>query len=460
VVHTETIQTCLAAKVPTFTAFEPGANMAGVSGRKTAGSVAHILCTVLALFIGAALMIAACALLGTVVAVRATVENFGPGMTGVVMAAFSVGFIAGTIAGPHLIDRAGHIRTFAAASAVASALAIAFTFRVDPFTWTVVRVLMGVCIAGLYLVIESWLNGASTDATRGRLFSIYMVIQLASLAGGQPLLNFASPLGFGAFALGSVLLSLAIVPVVLTRTVAPMPPRLVPVSIRRLYRISPLAFLGALSAGFTLGAINAMAPVYLQALSFGVDEVVSFMAALYLGGLALQWPAGWLSDRLGRRCVLVGTSIALGVLSAFLAGLDPASASGLWALAAAFGALAYPIYSLAAAHANDQAGPAEAVATSGGLLLVSSVGSIIGPPLCGIAMNAFGAHAMFVVVAVVQAGLSGFAIYRMSRRPAVPREAQAPFAVTTRASPAAMAEEPRTAGPAPASALEAGQAVR
>jgi MFS family permease len=223
-----------------------------------------------------------------------------------------------------------------------------------------------------------------------------------------------------------------------------MPPRLVPVSVRRLYRTSPLAFLGSLSAGFTLGAINAMAPVYLQALGFGVGEVVSFMAALFLGGLLLQWPAGWTSDRLGRRGVLVVNSVALGVLSAVIAGLDPTSATGLWALAAAFGALAYPVYSIAVAHANDQIGPAEAVATSGGLLLVSAVGSIIGPPLCGIAMNAFGAHAMFVVIAIVQVGLSAFAVYRITRRPAVPRAAQAPFAAPAHASPASITAEART----------------
>jgi len=431
--------------------------MAVTNETRPSGSVAEVLRTVVALFIGAALMIGACALVGTAVAVRATLENFGPELTGVVMAAFSVGFIAGTIAGPHLIDRVGHIRTFAAASAVASSLTIAFGLHVDPLTWTVLRVLMGFCVAGLYMVIESWLNGASTAATRGRLFSIYMVVNLASLAGGQPLLQLAPPQDFSAFALGSVLLSLAIVPVALTRTVAPMPPRLVPVSVTKLYRISPLALLGSLSAGFTLGAINAMAPVYIQAMGFGVDAVVSFMAALFLGGLALQWPIGWLSDRLGRRGVLIGTSVALGMLSTFIAGRDAASASGLWVLAAAFGALAYPIYSLAVAHANDQADPSEVVATSAGLLLACGVGSVVGPPLCGIAMSLFGVHSMFAVLAIVQAGLGGFAIYRMSRRPAVPREAQSPFAVPTRASPATMAAEYRPPASAESPTLQVTQ---
>jgi MFS family permease len=417
--------------------------MAGSGERRSSGSIAEVLRTVVALLIGSALMIGGCALVGTAVAVRATLENFGPELIGVVMASFSVGFIAGTIAGPRLIDRVGHVRTFAAFSALASSLTIAFSLQVDPLTWTVLRVLTGFCVACLYMVIESWLNGASTAANRGRLFSIYMVVNLASLAGGQPLLQLASPHDFSAFALGSVLLSLAIVPLVLTRSVAPMPPRLMPVSVMRLYRTSPLAFLGSLSAGFTLGAINAMAPVYIQAMGFGVDAVASFMAALFLGGLALQWPIGWVSDRVGRRGVLIGTSVALGVLSAFIAGRDTASASGLWVLAAAFGALAYPIYSLAVAHANDQTDPAEVVATSAGLLLICGVGSVLGPPLCGIAMSVFGAHSMFAVLAIVQAGLGGFAIYRMSRRAAVPRAAQTPFVVPTRASPATLTAEDR-----------------
>jgi MFS family permease len=409
-------------------------------------SVPEILRTVVALLLGTILMVAGNAMLGTVVAVRATVEDFGTHLTGVVMAAYSAGFILGTLVGPHLIGRVGHIRTFAACSAVASAVAVAFPLQVDPVTWTALRAVMGFCLASVYMVIESWFNGASTDATRGRLFSIYMIANLASLSGGQTLLYVATPREFVLFAIGSLLLSLSIVPVSLTRTAAPTPPPLAPVSLRRLLAISPLALVGSVSAGFTLGAVGAMAPVYLKSLGLEAGDVATFMAALFLGGLVLQWPIGWLSDRVGRRGVLIAIAAALGMLCAFMAALDTASSSGLWALAALFGALAYPIYSLSVALANDRIEHSEVVAASAGLLLVCGAGSVVGPLLCGLAMSAFGAQAMFLLVAAAQAGLCAFALYRVSRRPPVPREAQAPFVVVTSStSPAALATDPRPA---------------
>ena len=380
-----------------------------------------------ALLLSVAILLVGNGLQGTLIGVRAGIEAFTPPSLGVVAAAYYLGFSIGCLCGSWFINRVGHIRTFAVLASIASASALLHSLWVTPLTWALLRIVTGVCLAGLYMVIESWLNGRVDNQRRGALLAIYMIVNFGGAALGQQLLRVADPASFELFILSSVLISLALVPVALTTSVAPAPVITGRLDLAALYRLSPLGAMATFVAGLANAAFWGLAPLYGLAVGLDTGGIATFMSVIIIGGIALQWPVGWLSDRFDRRRVIAAVTVLLTLSSIALYSVD--ANEWLWLLAAGFvfGGFSLTLYSLAVAHTNDHVGDGDLVQVSAGLLLMFGAGSVVGPIIAGYAMEAFGPNALFAYVAVVAAAMTLFVLYRMSRRETVPLGEQTDF---------------------------------
>ncbi len=398
----------------------------------------NTLAPVTALLIGVAFLLTGNGLQGTLVAVRAEIESFSTLEIGLLGSAYFLGFAAGCVLGPHLVRRVGHIRTFSAMAAVASAVPLAHAIVLLPLPWWVMRGVTGFCFAVLFIVIESWLNERSTNETRGAILSIYLIINLTVMTVGQMMMTLSDPTGFVLFALVSILVSIAAVPVALTAAAAPAPIQSVTIRVRRLFQVSPVAFVACLAVGLANGTFWALAPVFAQRAGMDVSGIALFMSATILGGALGQWPLGRLSDRLDRRRVIVGTcgGAAAAGLTIYVLGSHFGNASvvvwlglgGLW------GSFALPLYAIAVAHANDYAAPEDFVEIASGLLLVFGAGAVIGPILASALINFNGAPAMYAFTAAVHLLLGVFALWRTRQRAPAPPSAQIAFGDALRAA--------------------------
>ena len=381
-----------------------------------------------ALLLGIAMLMVGHGLLLTLLGVRATLEGFSTGVIGVVMSAYFLGFVAGSAVALRLLQRVGHVRVFAALASLASVAALVHSVFIDPVTWAMMRLVTGFCSAGLYVVAESWLNDSATNETRGQVLSLYVVVMLTGMATGQVLLNIAPPASYVLFVLSSILVSLALVPVLLTVSRAPSFDAPEPVGLRALYRVSPLGVVGALATGASHGAFYGMGAVFANQIGLSIAGITIFMAAMTVGGVLLQWPIGRVSDRFDRRRVLTMVTFlaaAVALAAAFSAG-SPGPL--LYALVALFGGLALPMYALCIAHTNDYLEPSQMVAASASLVLVAGVGLTLGPLGASAAMAAIGPVGFFFWLAAVHAIIGAFAVWRMSQRRATPLADQGAYA--------------------------------
>ncbi|MCB1514087.1 MAG: MFS transporter [Hyphomicrobiaceae bacterium] len=364
----------------------------------------------------------------TLLGVRAGIEGFSTIETGLVMSGYFVGYLAGCWIAPRTIIRVGHIRTFSMLASLASGTAILHAVEPAPWTWLALRIITGASIAGLHLVVESWLNSATTRDQRGGLLALYLVVNLGSIAAGQQLLNAAEPAGFTLFALSSVLLSLAVVPVALTRTQAPAPPTTPKLDLGRLYAVSPVALVGTAVSGLTNGAFWGMAPTYGQTIGLDAFRIANFMTIVVIGGMVLQWPLGRLSDHMDRRIVLVAIAAALSALSAFLALVDPIAQRPLFlALSFLYGGCLLTLYSICNAHANDASDAAASLEVASGLLLVFGAGAMAGPLVASVAMSALGVEALFELTAITAVSLALFGVWRLMVKAAPSAEQTSEF---------------------------------
>ena len=400
--------------------------------------------TLSALLLSVGILLTGNGLQGTLLAVRGNLEGFSPSTVGLLMSGYFAGFIIGCVIGPRIIRRVGHIRAFAVFGAVAAAIVLLHALIVDPIVWTVLRGLNGICLAGLYMIIESWLNERSPNELRGSVISVYRIVDLTATTGGLMLLTLADPMGFPLFCVVAILICLGQVPVSLTRTIAPAPIEQVSIRLGRLYRLSPLGVVGCFGFGAASGAFWGMGPVFAQEGGLALDTVAYFMAAVMIGGAIAQWPIGWLSDKFDRRSVLtvvlfLASLAGLGLMAAF-----GASPGIILAASALFGAMMIPIYSLCISHANDYMEPSDFVECSSGLLMINGIGAVIGPLLGSAMMEAMGTRYLFLFTALVHASVGVFALYRMTKRPAKPLEEQGDFVVVPRTTPGVFAIDPRS----------------
>ncbi|MCH7942074.1 MAG: MFS transporter [Proteobacteria bacterium] len=396
-----------------------------------------------ALLLGMALLMIGNGLQASLVGLRATLEGFSTTTTGLVMSGFYVGFMLGSILTPMALRRVGHVRVFAALAALGSIAALVHAVYVEPVSWTLMRILTGLCYAGLYVVAESWLNDRATNQTRGRLLSVYVVISLGGMGIGQLLLNLASVGGFELFILASILLSVAVVPILLSAGPTPSFTATARLGLRRLYAISPLGVIGTMGTGLANGVLIGMGAVFGGKAGLSAAQISLFMGAMFLGGVLLQWPIGRLSDRFDRRLVITFVTFlaAFAALGAIV--LSGISETGLYIFIALLGGLSLPLYSLCIAHANDHLEPSQMIAASASLVLVMGIGASLGPLTAGALMSVVGPNGYFWCLAVVHGAIGVFALYRMTMRPAVPLDDQALCVpITSQASPVAASAAP------------------
>ncbi len=386
------------------------------------------LAPVAALLIGVSILLTGQGLQGTLIPMRASLEGFSTIAIGGMGAAYFFGFTLGCIKGGELVGRVGHVRVFAAMTALASASPLLHGLIVNDWTWSLLRLLTGFCFAVLYVVIESWLNEQATNENRGVIFATYVMITLTVLAVGQMMVLLYDPVQMQLFAIASVLVSIAAIPVALSTSATPGLPQRVRVDLRKLIRISPAGSLGCLLTGLSNGAFWALAPVFTVAVSGNPTLAAWFMTSAVIGGAILQWPLGYLSDRIGRReTILIATLIGAVTGIAIVMFADGVGFVGINVLGAAWGAVAFPLYSLSVAHANDYAEPNDYVMMSGGLLLTYGVGAIIGPFIASAIMTMTSAVNLYLFTAVTHLSYILFVIYRVTRRKSVADEHHTDF---------------------------------
>lgn len=402
-----------------------------------------LLVAVVPLLVSAAIFIAGNGLFGTLLAVRLDLRAVPVDVIGLVLACYSVGWVIGTLICPAIINRVRHIRAFAAFAAVATVSALLHPIFSGAVLWAGLRVLTGLCMASLYTILESWLNAKAGDPVRGRVMGAYMAVNFLAFGIGQVLIAATGEAGFEAFSLIAVLICLSLVPLTLSRVESPPAIRFERLTLRRLLAISPLGLAGCLAAGIITSAFNAMGPVYARGVDPSAAWVAQFMTIAVLGGFLLQIPMGRLSDRFDRRHVILGLTAALGVTSTAIAVLGPRPVWLLGTLVGLYGGIAYTLYPLSLAHANDRIEPADLVPTAAGLLLWFGIGAVAGPPLAAAAMNRVGIGGLFQVFALVGFALAAFTLWRMARRDPVPMEAQGAFLAVAQTTPEAALLDPR-----------------
>lgn len=400
--------------------------------------VAALLATVTFLLVGNGLQ-------GTLLPVRAGLEGFSAFAVGILGSAYFAGFVAGCIATPRLVQRVGHIRAFTALLAAASILPLVHAMLVTPGPWWVLRGLTGFCLAGSYMVVESWLNERATNETRGTVFTAYTTLNFSAITVGQMLMITAPADSFALFSIVSILISLAAVPVALTKAMQPAPLAAVKIRPWNLLAVSPVGAAACVTVGLANGAFWSLAPHFAVNVGLGVDETAIFMSATVIGGALAQYPFGRLSDRMDRRRVMILLSLlsmASGV-ALFAAGAYLPKA--IMVAGFLFGAFSFPLYAVGVAHVNDMIRGEGFVETASGLLLLNGGASVVGPLIASAAMAGAGAPALFLFTAIVHLGMAGFAWQRMQVRLAPPEEQAAPFQSQppTDITPPAQALDPR-----------------
>ena len=383
-----------------------------------------------ALLLGFGILMLGDGLQGTLLAIRADLEGFSATLTGLVMSTFYLGFLVGSILTPRITIKVGHIRVFAAFAALSSAAILVHALIVSVPVWMAMRLISGFCFAGLYIVAESWLNDRASNETRGKLLSMYMVVTYVGVGCGQLLLNLANPLDFELFILTSILISIAVVPLLLSAGSPPTFHDSVRISLVELFRLTPLGIVSMFAVGLVTATFFALGPVYAQRIGLSIRDISYFMTAVVIGTVVLQGPIGALSDRFDRRTVLTIVTILTALSAVICVPAAQVSNLALFLSIALFGGLAFPLYSICIAYTNDHLDPSQMIAASGALVMVGGFGAITGPVLFAAIMDLFGHESLFWSIAVIH-GLTGlFAIYRMFRRPPIAMEKQGNFTVT------------------------------
>ncbi len=387
------------------------------------------------LLIAAAILLAGNGVQGTAIAVRGAAEGFSTGLIGLMGTAYFAGFLLGSIYVVRILNAVGFIRTFAALAAIAASGTLLLMVIVDPVAWIAIRFVVGFCFVGLFSTVEGWINSSVPNEVRGRVLSIYRIIDIAAVTGAQFMLPVLGAGGFVLFAVMSIMITLSLVPVSLADRSSPKAPAAVGFDLRKIWVLSPLACIGCVAIGATNAAFRLIGPLYAEGIGLGISDVATFMSAGIVGGAVLQFPLGYLSDRYDRRTILLIVTmfaVAAGMFLTMFAGSSPVlNYVGIFA----FGAFALPLYSLSAAHANDHAGRGDHALVAAGLMFFFSIGAMIGPFASSLVMEFFGVNALFTYTSLVHLTLAVATIWRMRRRAGVPVDERSPFAVLLRTSP-------------------------
>lgn len=391
------------------------------------------------LFIGMIFLMVSNGLLTTLLTLRPSGLGFSDSAIGLMQSGYPVGSLLGCLIAPRLIMRVGHIRVFAALASIASGAALVHLVTFDPWSWGAMRLITGFCFSGLYIVSESWLNGSSTNESRGSVLSIYFIVQTGGLTAGQLLLNLSSPEGILLFIVVSILISFSLVPMLVSANTTPPYEVLERISVFELFRLSPMGLSGSFLNGISQTALYVALALYGKAIGLSTGSIGIMLGFMTVGGMLFQFPLGRLSDIVDRRLVIVGApALSIPVCIALALMENPADKLNLlYLLVVLLGGLTLPIYSVCMAHLNDHLKPAQVVAASGTLVLILAAGMTIGPSLGGMAIEHYGPEGIFYLLSITAALTVMTALFRWWKAPSRVENRSAAVAVSASLTPEA-----------------------
>ena len=375
---------------------------------------------ILALLRGTAFLLAASGLHSLLLPLRGQAEGFSTSSLGLLGTAWAAGFVTGCIFAPRLVRSVGHVRAFGAFAASGAIIALMTGLLIDPIIWIILRIFTGFAMAGAFMVIESWLNERATNENRGTVFGLYMMVTYASIMAGQLLVAFGDVTTDKLFMVAGIFFCLSLIPTAVSTAVTPRPLQEVSLDIRELYANSPVSVAACLLVGIANGAWGTLGAVYGAQIGVSTATIALMMSLSVVAGAAMQMPVGRISDMTDRRNVLAGAALITAVIGVLIFLLQPRSDVFVLVMTACYGALAYTLYSIAVAHANDHADAANFVKVSGGLLLLYGFGTMIGPVLAAVLMEQLRPDAIFLATAFAHLALAGYTLVRIRARAPVP----------------------------------------
>ena len=379
----------------------------------------QVLSSAWALLLGMGLLMVGNGMQGTLLGIRGDIEGFDTFAMSIVMSAYFVGFLGGSRMAPGMIRRVGHVRVFSALASLISAVMILYPTFPNVLLWSLGRVLIGFCFSAVYVTAESWLNNAADNSNRGQALSLYMIVQTLGIVLAQGLLLTADPSGFVLFVIPSVLVSIAITPILLSISPTPAFEATKPMSLRHLLKISPLGCVGMFLLGGVFSAQFGMAPVYGAEAGLSVAQISTFVATFFVGAMILQYPIGYISDRMERRLLIMIVSV-IGVMGSAIGMMLGHVFSTLLVSAFVVGGMSNPLYSLLIAHTNDFLEHEDMAAASGGLVFINGLGAILGPVITGWMMGtSLGPGGFYLFTGVLFVALASYAAYRSTQRPGI-----------------------------------------
>ena len=387
--------------------------------------------SLIALIASIALLVSGNAFLMTLLGLRLSVEGFSTSLIGWILVCYSVGFTLGTVFAERVVERVGHIRAFAVFAAALGVTIQIYPLAVNAPLWAALRAFAGFAMAGLMIVMESWFSSRATNDNRARLFAIYQIVFFLSTASGQLLINVSEPENVFPFTLAAMLVTIAVVPLSLTRMQAPTIEGAERVSLLALYRLSPVGVSGALIAGLLVNAFYSMAPVYADRIGLPTDRLSLFMASAIVGAMLLAWPVGRLCDRFNRRRVLMAVLTVAALTSGAIPFVGNTHAVALIAVVGLYMGLSAALYPVSVAITNDQMPSHRITAASTTLLLAYGIGSCIGPVVAATAMDELGPNGLFYTNTAFLVVLGAYLLYRLQRRADVPAEDRVDYYTTS-----------------------------
>ena len=385
---------------------------------------------VLALLSGSAFLFVAGGINGLILPVRGSVEGFSGLSLGLLGTGWALGFVFGCLAVPILVSRVGHVRSFSVMAAMASISVLLTVMLIEPIAWILLRAVSGFAFAGSAMIVESWLNERSDAHSRGEVFGFYMMVILVAGTMGQLSLMLGDPNTFHFFVLAAIFYCLALLPTAISSSTAPTPLVKVRLDVKALWHNSPVSVVAVFLIGMSNSAFVTLGPVYAHQTGLDLVSVSLFFSVPILVGAAAQIPVGYLSDHTDRRWMLIAVTIVAMASDSIFIILQPDTVSTTILAVSLFGAAIYSLYPIAVAHANDHALPNDYIRTSGGLLLLFGIGSVLGPLVAGFTMSKIGSKGLFVATIVPHALILGFTSWRLTQRDPVSDRSKTDFVTT------------------------------
>jgi MFS family permease len=372
-----------------------------------------------ALFLSVVLLQISTGGLGPLDALSGFALNFSSAEIGLLGSAHFFGFFIGCWYAPRVMGAVGHSRAFAAFAAAGVIGLIAHMLIINPYAWALMRIASGLCIAGCYTVLESWLQAKVTNETRGRTMGTYRVVDNLAFLIAQLLISFLEPADYVSYNFLALVCCASLLPLTLTKIKPPETPKALKLRPKLALFRSPLAVAGVLVAAVSAAAFRMVGPIYGAQVGLEVEQIAYFLSAYVFGGALAQYPIGWFADKYDRRWILIWLSVAAIMSSIISTSVAYNNTLGIFLIAFGFGFTTFPIYSVAAAHAHDFASSDERVELSASLLFYYAIGAIAAPLFASFLMDSFGPNAMFLLIAFAHLLLVMFGVARMRVRPTV-----------------------------------------